>query len=75
MQQEAGVEGGEFDDENDINKSYHDLCVETALARSTFFACAQRPISDASLLDLLGGNILISSFCGRIQSSLIFKLK
>ena len=30
MQQEAGVEGGEFDDENDINKSYHDLCVETA---------------------------------------------
>ena len=30
MQQEAGVEGGEFDDENDINKSYHDLYVETA---------------------------------------------
>ena len=48
MQQEAGVEGGEFDDENDINKSYHDLCVETALARSTFFAFAQRPISDAA---------------------------
>ena len=54
MQQEAGVEGGEFDDENDINKSYHDLYVETALARSDAFA--QRPISDAALLDLLGGN-------------------
>eukprot|EP01045_Picozoa_sp_COSAG04_P039988 COSAG04_NODE_11469_length_707_cov_1.324013_2_plen_95_part_00 len=32
MQQEAGVEGGEFDDENDINKSYHDLCVENGLS-------------------------------------------
>ena len=31
MQQEAGVEGGEFDDENDINKSYHDLCVEMCI--------------------------------------------
>ena len=43
MQQEAGVEGGEFDDENDINKSYHDLCVEYL-----FCFCAQRPISDAA---------------------------
>ena len=32
MQQEAGVEGGEFDDENDINKSYHDLYVENGLS-------------------------------------------
>ena len=41
MQQEAGVEGGEFDDENDINKSYHDLYVENGLSTEHFFCfCA-----------------------------------
>ena len=41
MQQEAGVEGGEFDDENDINKSYHDLCVGNGLSTERLFCfCA-----------------------------------
>ena len=55
MQQEAGVEGGEFDDENDINKSYHDLYVETL-----------RPISGTPFARQ---SSRCASYCRCIQSS------